>query len=148
MAARAAYTNAMAARDSAALETVSRDFAALGANLYAAEALAEASVIIHRAGKAREAAAAEQKAGRLLARCEGATTPAIRAIAARVWLEPAELDTALQAASGRSNKQIASDMHPSVRTVENRLQRVYEKLGVSGRRDLGPALDDLPKPHS
>jgi hypothetical protein len=29
-----------------------------------------------------------------------------------------------------------------VRTVENRLQRVYDKLGLSGRVELRQALDD------
>jgi DNA-binding CsgD family transcriptional regulator len=55
---------------------------------------------------------------------------------ARALLTPAELDAALRAATGRSNKQIASAMYLSVRTVENRLQRVYEKLGASGRHEL------------
>lgn len=67
---------------------------------------------------ARDAAAAEQKAARLLARCEGAATPSVQIITARVRLTPGELDAAMQAAAGRSNKQIASDMQLSVRTVE------------------------------
>jgi DNA-binding CsgD family transcriptional regulator/type II secretory pathway predicted ATPase ExeA len=144
VAARAAYANAIAARDSEALEKVSGDFEVLGANLYAAEARAEAAVLLRRTGRARDAAAAEQKAGRLLARCEGAVTPAVQAITARVFLTPGELDAARQAAAGRSSRQIAADMHLSVRTVESRLQRVYEKLGVCGRRELVGALADRP----
>jgi DNA-binding CsgD family transcriptional regulator len=142
--ARAAYANALAARDSTALDQVSRDFEALGAILYAAEASAEATVVLRRAGKARQATAAEQRAARLLARCEGAATPPMRTITARVRLTPGELEAALQAAAGRSNKQIAADMLLSVRTVENHLQRVYEKLGVSGRHELADALVDQP----
>lgn len=144
VAARAAYATAIADRDSEALEKVSADFEVLGASLYAAEASAEAAIFLRRAGRARYAAAAEQKAGRLLARCEGAITPAVQAITARVFLTPGELDAARQAAAGRSSRQIAADMQLSVRTVESRLQRVYEKLGVSGRRELGDALADLP----
>ena len=144
VAARAAYANAIAARDSEALEKVSGDFEVLGANLYAAEARAEAAVLLRRTGRARDAAAVEQKAGRLLARCEGAVTPAVQAITARVFLTPGELDAARQAAAGRSSRQIAADMQLSVRTVESRLQRVYEKLGVCGRRELFGALEDLP----
>ncbi len=144
VAARAAYANAIADRDSEALEKVSGHFEVLGANLYAAEARAEAAVLLRRAGRARDAAAMEQKAGRLLARCEGAVTPAVQAITARVFLTPGELDAARQAAAGRSSRQIAADMHLSVRTVESRLQRVYEKLGVCGRRELFGALEDLP----
>ncbi len=144
VAARASYANAVAARDSQALEKVSQDFEDLGTILYAAEASAEAAVNFRRAGEARKAAAAEQKAARLLARCEGATTPAVRTITARVHLTPGELDAALQAAAGRSNKEIASDMYLSVRTVESHLQRVYTKLGISGRHALADALRDQP----
>jgi DNA-binding CsgD family transcriptional regulator len=100
--------------------------------------------MLQRAGEVRKAAAAERRAARLLARCEGAATPPVQTITARVHLTPGELDAARQAASGRSNKQIASDMHLSVRTVESHLQRVYEKLGVSGRHELADALADLP----
>jgi DNA-binding CsgD family transcriptional regulator len=61
-----------------------------------------------------------------------------------VRLTPAELDTAVQAAAGRTNKQIAGDMQLSVRTVESHLQRVYEKLGVSRRHELVEALRNQP----
>jgi len=144
VAARAGYASAVAARDSHALEKVSQDFEGLGTILYAAEASAEAAVNFRRAGEARKAAAAEQKAARLLARCEGATTPPVRTISARAHLTPGELDAALQASAGRSNKEIASDMYLSVRTVESHLQRAYEKLGISGRHELADALRDQP----
>jgi len=35
-------------------------------------------------------------------------------------------------------------MHLSVRTVENRLHRAYQKLGISHRRELAEALRDFP----
>ena len=95
-------------------------------------------------GSNRDAAAMQQAAGRLLARCEGAVTPFVRAVGARAQLTPAELDTALQAATGSTDKQIAEVMHLSVRTVENRLHRAYQKLGLSHRRELAEALRDLP----
>jgi DNA-binding CsgD family transcriptional regulator len=142
--ARATYASAAAARDSQALAMVSGDFEDMGAMLYAAEASAEAAVLLRRAGQARHAAALEQKAVRLLARCEGAATPPVQIITARVRLTPGELDAAVQAAAGRSNKQIASHMQLSVRTVESHLQRAYEKLGVSGRHELADALREQP----
>jgi DNA-binding CsgD family transcriptional regulator len=143
-AARLDYTLAAAAKDSAALAAAAASFESMGASLYAAEALGEAAVHLRRDGSTREAAAAQQKAARLLARCEGAVTPFVRAIGARAQLTPAELDTALQAATGSTDKQIAELMHLSVRTVENRLHRAYQKLGVSHRRELAEALRDLP----
>jgi len=142
--ARATYAGAAAARDSQALGKVSGDFEDMGAMLYAAEASAEAAVLLRRVGQARHAAALEQNAVRLLARCEGAATPPVRIITARVRLTPGELDAAVQAAAGRSNKQIASHMQLSVRTVESHLQRAYEKLGVSGRHELADALREQP----
>jgi DNA-binding CsgD family transcriptional regulator len=50
------------------------------------------------------------------------------------------------AAGGRSNTEIAEQLFLSRRTVENRLHRVYEKLGISGRDELAEALspDTLP----
>jgi DNA-binding CsgD family transcriptional regulator len=51
-----------------------------------------------------------------------------------------ELEATLQAAAGRSNRQIADHMFLSVRTVECHLQHVYEKLGVNARHDLADAL--------
>jgi DNA-binding CsgD family transcriptional regulator len=146
VAARTAYASAVAAQDSETLKRVCGDFEDMGAILYAAEASAEAAVLLRRAGNARAAAAAEQKAARLLARCEGAVTPPVGIIGARVRLTPGELDTAVQAATGRSNKQIAGHLHVSVRTVESHLQRAYEKLGISGRHELAAALRDRPGP--
>jgi DNA-binding CsgD family transcriptional regulator len=145
VAARAAYASAVATRDSEALCKVCAVFQDLGAVLYAASASAEADVVLRRAGQGRGAAAAEQKSARLLACCEGAITPPVRVITARVRLTPGELDTALQAAAGRASKQIADDRQLSVRTVESHLQRAYEKLGVSGRHELADALRDLPR---
>ncbi len=143
-AARLAYARAAAAKDSGALVAAAERFEEVGALLYAAEALGESAVQFRRDGLTREAAAAQQKAARLLARCEGAVTPFVRAIGARAQLTPAELDTALQAATGSTDKQIAEMMHLSVRTVENRLHRAYQKLGLSHRRELADALRDLP----
>jgi DNA-binding CsgD family transcriptional regulator len=142
--ARLAYALAAAARDSRLLDDAARRFEEIGALLYAAEALGESAVHSRREGQTREAAAAQQRAARLLARCEGAVTPFVRAIGARAQLTPAELDTALQAATGSTDKQIAELMNLSVRTVENRLHRAYQKLGVSHRRELADALRDLP----
>jgi DNA-binding CsgD family transcriptional regulator len=142
--ARAAYANAVAARDSQALRDVSKAFEALGAHLYAAEASVEAAAVARRGGRPRDATADEHRAGQLLSRCEGAVTPIVKTITARARLTPGGLDAAVQAATGRSNKQIAADSHISVRTVENHLQRVYEKLGISSRRELADALRDQP----
>ena len=62
-------------------------------------------------------------------------TPALQAVDVRARLTPAERETASLAAGGRTNKEIARQLVLSSRTVENRLQRVYVKLGISGRME-------------
>ena len=49
---------------------------------------------------------------------------------------------ALRAAGGSTSREIADDLFLSVRTVDNHLQRVYTKLGVTGRGELADALRD------
>jgi DNA-binding NarL/FixJ family response regulator len=44
------------------------------------------------------------------------------------------------AAAGRSNREIADQMHLSLRTVENHLQRAFVKLGVNDRSALSKTL--------
>jgi DNA-binding CsgD family transcriptional regulator len=139
-AARAAHARALARDDPAALEIVFHQFAAMGADLLAAEAAADAAVAWQRAGRPRHARANQHRASVLVHRCEQPFTPSLHTVEARARLTPAEHQTALLAASGRSNKQIADVLCLSVRTVENRLHHVYEKLGIPGRSELGTAL--------
>jgi DNA-binding CsgD family transcriptional regulator len=142
--ARAGYAEAVADRNSAELIKVGRKFEDLGAILYAAESFADASVLLRRAGMVRAATAEEQKAARLLERCEGASTPPLRSMAARARLTAGELQTAVQASAGYSDKHIAHDRTLSVRTIESQLHRAYRKLGISGRHELAEALRDHP----
>jgi DNA-binding CsgD family transcriptional regulator len=81
----------------------------------------------------------------LLERCG----PAITAEAVAVGLtsdEPTalserELEVALLARSGLSNREIANRLYLSVRTVENHMYRTLRKLGLSSRGDLATAWD-------
>lgn len=61
----------------------------------------------------------------------------LASVEVRERLTPAERETALLAAAGRSNREIATELQLSVRTIANRLQRTYGKLGISKRADLG-----------
>jgi len=47
-----------------------------------------------------------------------------------------ELEIANLAASGLSSEEIASRVFLSVRTVDNHLQHVYQKLGIGSRAEL------------
>ena len=55
-------------------------------------------------------------------------------------LTEAEARVAELAAAGRTNREIAATLFLSVKTVEANLARVYGKLGIRGRAELGVAL--------
>lgn len=56
-------------------------------------------------------------------------------------LSATELHVARLAAAGLSNPEIAAEVFVSRKTVEANLARVYRKLGLSSRAQLGRALD-------
>jgi DNA-binding CsgD family transcriptional regulator len=136
------HVRALVLDDPARLDAVAVELAELGATLFAAEAATSASVSHRRRGAARAAATSEQMARRLAGSCEGAVTPALAAEPGTDPLTRREREVAGLAARGRTNREIADDLIVSVRTVENHLQRVYAKLGVSSRDDLARALGD------
>jgi DNA-binding CsgD family transcriptional regulator len=70
--------------------------------------------------------------------CEGAATPAL--LDTTAGLSTREREVALLAASGLTSRQVADRLFLSSRTVENHLQRVYTKLGVTSRDELTAAL--------
>ena len=65
------------------MEAVSSDFEAIGADLLAAEAAADAAVAWRKAGDPPKALAAERRASLLASRCEGVRTPALVALPPR-----------------------------------------------------------------
>jgi len=140
---RAEHAAALVADDVAALAGVSDTFETRGLWLVAAEAAASAAVVLRRSGDARRAVGAEVRAADLARRCQGAITPALRTIQTQAVLSSREIEVAVLAAAGLSNKDIARRLTVSVRTAENHLQRVYEKLGVARRADLAQALNSV-----
>jgi DNA-binding CsgD family transcriptional regulator len=139
--ARAVHVQCLCRGDAGGLEAVASAFETVGADLLAAEAVADAAIAWRRAGDSRRAARTESRLATLAGRCEGAITPALQAVTSRAHITPAERETALLAAVGRSNKEIAQQLHLSVRTVESYLQHVYEKLGIRSRTELATTLE-------
>jgi DNA-binding NarL/FixJ family response regulator len=137
---RAAHARHLASDDANGLQETADAFAAMGFDLLAADAAADAAVAWTRQGHTRNAAAASRLSVALADKCQGATTPSLRSVTARARLTPAEHETATLAAAGHSNKDIADELVLSVRSIENRLQRVYEKLGITTRSALPDAL--------
>lgn len=141
--ARAAHVRALVADDGDALLAAADTFEALGAMLYAAEAAADAARALRRVDRSRESSAAAQRSRLLAAACPGVVTPALALVETASPLTRREREVALLAAQGLPSKAIAEKLFLSVRTVDNHLQRAYEKLGVSGRDELAGIIDQL-----
>ncbi|GIF54134.1 ATP-binding protein [Asanoa iriomotensis] len=68
---------------------------------------------------------------------------ASRAVPSGEQLTAQELQTAILAGAGLSNREIGQRLFLSHRTVSSHLYRVYPKLGISGRAQLADALAAL-----
>jgi DNA-binding CsgD family transcriptional regulator len=140
MAARVVHVDALVSLAPDAFDAAADGFEAIGANLLAAEAAASAGRAYKLAGLSRRATESAQRSARLAAACEGARTPALKAGSEATPLTRREREVAELAARGATSRDIAEKLFVSSRTVENHLQRSYEKLGVRGRADLADAL--------
>jgi DNA-binding CsgD family transcriptional regulator len=136
MATRRDHVAALCADDGAALDAVTAAFESMGCLLLAAECASAAAAAHRRAGVPRSATASEHAAQRLVGECQGARTPALPSAPGTAELTRREREVADLAAQGLANREIADHLVVSVRTVENHLQRVYAKLGVSSRDQL------------
>jgi DNA-binding CsgD family transcriptional regulator len=139
----ARHARAEADRDAAALLDVAEEFTARELHLFAAEATAQA-VARFRDNRARRTHEAGVRLAEALERCDVIRTPAV--VTRRAALTERERQVARLAAEGVSSRNIADRLFLSPRTVENHLQRVYQKLGVVGRSGLAPALRVLAEP--
>jgi DNA-binding CsgD family transcriptional regulator len=115
-------------------------FESIGANLLAAEAATAAAHAYQGRGERRAATGLSARATRLVKRCEGARTPGLLTAETVAPLTRRERDVAALAASGVASREIGARLYLSVRTVNNHLQSVYTKLGVSSRAELAEAL--------
>ena len=64
----------------------------------------------------------------------------VQDLAAALAFAATEERVAVLAASGHTNRQVATALFLSPRTVEANLARVYRKLGVSSRAELGAVM--------
>jgi DNA-binding CsgD family transcriptional regulator len=145
------HAQALAQADADLLAAVATDLDELGADLLAAEAHRSAANAYRRQGRGASAAAAARQVDALLHRCEMPSSPALEPpVSLGAELTGRERQVATLAAAGRTSPEIASSLYLSVRTVDTHLHRVYQKLMIEGRHQLGEALgratDPPPRP--
>ena len=124
------------------LEAAAHALEALGADLLAAEAYLAAAASYRSKGLARQATNAVRRAGELAAPLGDVRTPGL-SLGGSTGREPLtrrEREIAAMAAAGASSREIAARLVLSVRTVDNHLQNVYSKLGVTSRDELARVL--------
>ena len=124
------------------LEAAGHALEALGASLLAAEAYLAAAASYRSTGMARQATNMARRAGELAATCGDVRTPGL-SLGGGTGPEPLtrrEREVAAMAAAGASSRDIAAKLVLSVRTVDNHLQNVYSKLGVTSRDELARIL--------
>jgi DNA-binding CsgD family transcriptional regulator/tetratricopeptide (TPR) repeat protein len=140
------HAAAAVAADAEALAGVADRLAGLGLELAAAEAGATAVTAARRSGDPRRAQALALQAAARRAAVADAVTPALRATTAETAtvLTAREREIALLVAQGRSSKEVAAALVLSVRTVDNHLQRIFAKLGVTSRAQLRTAMEETP----
>ncbi|MFJ9968975.1 LuxR C-terminal-related transcriptional regulator [Streptomyces avermitilis] len=137
---RTRFTQAMARRDADALLSAARELEQIGALLIAAEAAAAAKDEYQHAGRTRQATAAGRLAKELANSCQGASTPGLANLELQAPLSVREREVAALAAANIPSREIGEQLHLSTRTVDNHLQRVYAKLGITSRRDLAKVM--------
>jgi DNA-binding CsgD family transcriptional regulator len=135
-----AHLDALRADRGTDLAEAGEVLAAMGADLHAAEAMAEAARAFEREALKTRAAAALRRRDELLVACGPVRTPALHELPARVDLTRREREVVELAVRGASNKEIADRLFVSVRTAEGHLYRAFTKLGITDRAELADVL--------
>lgn len=129
-----AHSAALATSDPLALGEVSEGWENCGDMVSAAEAAAQSwRLAAGRTGLAnrRLAAAAQRRAAGLIVRSENPRTPELDAFTRPLPLTSREREVVALAGHGLSNREIATRLHVSVRTVEGHIYRATAKLGTT-----------------
>ena len=100
--------------------------------------------LLHDLARLGQPSAAARRAGELAAACGDIRTPGMSLAGDSDGLTRREREVASMAASGASSREIAARLVLSVRTVDNHLQNVYSKLGVTSRDELAAIRDQRP----
>lgn len=136
----ARHAGALLSGSASELEQAAAEFEQLGAFQLALEADLAAAAHYRDEGQARRAAGVQQRLEAIVAAGHAAYPAGSSPPGEAVPLTRREREVAVLAAEGLSSKEIAAQLFVSARTVENHLQAVYGKLGVTSRDELAARL--------
>ena len=136
----ATHARAAASEDLSVYDDAIEQLAAMESLVLAAEACLEAAELHRRGGTLRVATALAVRSAQLVEAAGGAATPGLQRGGGAEPLTSREREVALLAAGGLASKDIAARLVVSRRTVDSHLDRVYRKLGITGRTQLLDAL--------
>ncbi|SKE27962.1 LuxR transcriptional regulator [Mycobacteroides abscessus subsp. massiliense] len=142
----ARHALAVAHSDITGLEAVSADFEAAGLLLSAADAAAQAVALRMRAGDRGKGSDAAARVLRMADRCGGVVTPAILAAAKPLPISSREREIAVLIGEGLSDKDIATRLQLSVRTIEGHIYRARMKLDADDREEFAKIVGSDLKP--
>lgn len=136
----ARFAEALHADDGAELAAVSREFEDMGDLIGAADAAAHAAIAFRQRDLRGSALGCSTRAEALAERCGGARTPALRKAAERLPLTDREREIVMLIGEGLSNRDIATRLTLSVRTVESHIYKAMAKTDTLNRDELAALL--------
>jgi DNA-binding CsgD family transcriptional regulator len=137
------FARALAANDAAELTAASDDFDRIGDRLSAADAAAHAAVSHRGAGRRGSALTESSRAHRIALDCGGAVSPALSSARIPLPFTQREHEVAQLVSRGLSNRDIASTLSLSVRTVEGYVYQASAKAGVTARAELAALVQQF-----
>ena len=135
----ARFAEALRDADAAELAAVSEEFERIGDVVAAVDACAHAAIAYRRQDLRGSALGCSTRADALAEQC-GASTPALRQASESLPLTDREREIAMLIGEGSSNREVASRLTLSLRTVESHIYNAMAKTGTSSRDELANLL--------
>jgi DNA-binding CsgD family transcriptional regulator len=136
----AGFAEALNDGDGAELLRISEQFEQMGDLISAVDAAAHAAIAYRQQNLRGSALKCSARAEVLAEQCGGARTPALRKAVERLPLTDREREIVMLIGEGLSNKDIASRLTLSVRTVESHIYKAMAKTGTTRRDELAALL--------
>jgi DNA-binding CsgD family transcriptional regulator len=136
----ARFAEALQEDDGAELAAVSIEFENMGDMIAAVDAAAHAAIAYRHRDLRGSALGCSARAEALAEQCGGARTATLRKAVERLPLTDREREIVMLIGQGLSNRDIATRLTLSVRTVESHIYKAMAKTGTSNRDELAALL--------